>query len=88
MDIQSAMFHAIALAEKALGKSAPNPIVGAVIIDGAGHIVGAGFHDRMHSPDHAEILALKAAGDKARGATMVVTLATITLGNTLAPRNY
>lgn len=74
MDIQSAMLHAIALAEKAFGKTAPNPIVGAVIIDGAGHIVGAGFHDRMQSPDHAEILALKAAGDSARGATMVVTL--------------
>lgn len=74
MDIQSAMLHAIALAEKALGKTAPNPIVGAVIIDAAGQIVGEGFHDRMYSPDHAEIVALKAAGDSARGATMVVTL--------------
>lgn len=74
MDIESAMLRAIALAEKALGKTAPNPIVGAVIIDTSGNIVGEGFHDRMHSPDHAEVIALNAAKDKARGATLVVTL--------------
>ena len=74
MDIKSTMLHAIGLAEKALGKTAPNPIVGAVIIDAAGEIVGEGFHDRMHSLDHAEIVAIKAAGNKSRGATMVVTL--------------
>ena len=74
MEIQSAMLHAIGLAEKALGKTAPNPVVGAVIIDAAGDIVGEGFHDRMLSPNHAEIVAIKAAGNKSRGATMVVTL--------------
>jgi diaminohydroxyphosphoribosylaminopyrimidine deaminase/5-amino-6-(5-phosphoribosylamino)uracil reductase len=74
MDHTVAMQRAIALAEKGLGKTAPNPIVGAVIIDAAGKIVGEGFHDRVNSPDHAEVVAIKAAGDKAVGATIVVTL--------------
>jgi diaminohydroxyphosphoribosylaminopyrimidine deaminase/5-amino-6-(5-phosphoribosylamino)uracil reductase len=68
------MQRAIALAEKGLGKTAPNPIVGAVIIDAAGTVVGEGFHDRVNSPDHAEVVAIKAAGNKAVGATIVVTL--------------
>jgi diaminohydroxyphosphoribosylaminopyrimidine deaminase/5-amino-6-(5-phosphoribosylamino)uracil reductase len=74
MDYTVAMQRAIALAEKGLGKTAPNPIVGAVIIDAAGHVVGEGFHDRVNSPDHAEVVAIKAAGDKAKGSTIVVTL--------------
>lgn len=74
MEIESAMLQAIALSEKALGKTAPNPIVGAVIIDVAGNIVGQGAHDRMHSPDHAEVIALNQAKNKARGAMLVVTL--------------
>jgi diaminohydroxyphosphoribosylaminopyrimidine deaminase/5-amino-6-(5-phosphoribosylamino)uracil reductase len=48
--------------------------VGAVIINSDGQIIAEGFHDRMSSPDHAEVVALKAAGVKAKGATMVVTL--------------
>ena len=74
MDHTVAMQRAIALAEKGLGKTAPNPIVGAVIIDAAGSVVGEGFHDRVNSPDHAEVVAIKAAGNKAAGATIVVTL--------------
>ena len=74
MDYTVAMQRAIALAEKGLGKTAPNPIVGAVIIDAAGHVVGEGFHDRVNSPDHAEVVAIKAAGNKSVGATIVVTL--------------
>ena len=74
MDHTVAMQRAIALAENGLGKTAPNPIVGAVIIDAAGNVVGEGFHDRVNSPDHAEVVAIKAAGDKAVGATIVVTL--------------
>ena len=61
MEYTVAMQRAIALAEKGLGKTAPNPIVGAVIIDAAGNIVGEGFHDRVNSPDHAEVVAIKAA---------------------------
>ena len=74
MDYTVAMQLAIALGEKGLGKTAPNPIVGAVIIDSVGNIVGEGFHDRVNSLDHAEVVAIKAAGDKAKGATIVVTL--------------
>jgi len=74
MDYTVAMQRAIALAEKGLGKTAPNPIVGALILDSTGAVVGEGFHDRGKSSDHAEVVALKAAGDKARGATIVLTL--------------
>jgi diaminohydroxyphosphoribosylaminopyrimidine deaminase/5-amino-6-(5-phosphoribosylamino)uracil reductase len=74
MDYTVAMQRAIALAEKGLGKTAPNPIVGAVIIDAAGNVVGEGFHDRVNSPDHAEVVAIKAAGNKAVDATIVVSL--------------
>ena len=74
MEHTVAMQRAIALAEKGLGKTAPNPIVGAVIIDSAGNVVGEGFHDRVNSPDHAEVVAIKAAGTKAKGATIVVSL--------------
>ncbi len=74
MDYTVAMQRAIALSEKALGKCAPNPIVGAVIIDARGNIVGEGFHDRMSSKDHAEVVAIANAGSNAQGATMVVTL--------------
>jgi len=74
MDHTVAMQRAIALAEKGLGKTSPNPIVGAVILDAAGTVVGEGFHDRVNSPDHAEVVAIKAAGNKAAGATIVVSL--------------
>jgi diaminohydroxyphosphoribosylaminopyrimidine deaminase/5-amino-6-(5-phosphoribosylamino)uracil reductase len=74
MDYTVAMQRAIALSEKGLGKCAPNPIVGALIIDANGKIVGEGFHDRMTSKDHAEFIAIKAAANLAKGATMVVTL--------------
>ena len=68
------MQRAIALSENALGRTAPNPIVGAVIIGTDGTVIAEGFHDRAASADHAEVVALKIAGDNARGATMYVTL--------------
>ena len=68
------MQRAIALSENGLGRTAPNPIVGAVIVAADGTVIAEGFHDRPSSPDHAEVVALKIAGDKARGATMYVTL--------------
>ena len=77
MDYTVAMQRAIALSEKGLGKTAPNPIVGAVIIDDAGNVIGEGFHDRMNSKDHAEVVAITNAtqnGKKINGATIVVTL--------------
>jgi diaminohydroxyphosphoribosylaminopyrimidine deaminase/5-amino-6-(5-phosphoribosylamino)uracil reductase len=77
MDYTVAMQRAIALSEKGLGKTSPNPIVGAVIIDDAGNVIGEGFHDRMKSKDHAEVVAITNAnqnGNKINGATIVVTL--------------
>ncbi len=68
------MQRAIALSENGLGRTAPNPIVGAVIVATDGSVIAEGFHDRATSPDHAEVVALKNAGEKARGATMYVTL--------------
>src|SRR5271157_4822592 len=66
------MQHALDLARKGVGLASPNPTVGCVIVkDGA--ILGEGFH-QYHWRDHAEIVALKQAGDHARGATMYVTL--------------
>ena len=66
------MEHALGLASKGIGLASPNPTVGCVIVkDGA--ILGEGFH-QYDWRDHAEIVALKQAGDKARGATMYVTL--------------
>lgn len=69
----AAMLHAISLAARGLGTTSPNPVVGCVILDTAGKIVGEGFHAYAGGP-HAEVRALAAAGDRARGGTAVVTL--------------
>ena len=66
------MEHALALARKGIGLASPNPHVGCVIVRD-GEIVGEGFH-QYDWRDHAEIVALKSAGEKARGATLYVTL--------------
>ncbi|OGC93462.1 MAG: riboflavin biosynthesis protein RibD [candidate division Zixibacteria bacterium RBG_16_53_22] len=66
------MAKAFCLAEKGLGYTSPNPPVGAILIKN-GEIVGAGYHRKAGLP-HAEIEALKKAGEHARGATLVVTL--------------
>lgn len=63
---------AIDLAKRGEGKTFPNPIVGAVIVKN-GRIIGTGYHKKAGMP-HAEIMALRQAGKKARGATMYVTL--------------
>jgi diaminohydroxyphosphoribosylaminopyrimidine deaminase/5-amino-6-(5-phosphoribosylamino)uracil reductase len=66
------MRRALALAERGWGQTAPNPMVGAVVVrDGAA--VGTGFHARFGEA-HAEIAALEQAGDAARGADVFVTL--------------
>lgn len=66
------MRRALALARRGWGQTSPNPMVGAVVVrDGA--IVGEGFHAR-YGAEHAEPVALAAAGGLARGATMYVTL--------------
>lgn len=70
---EAAMRRALDLARRGLGTTAPNPVVGAVILDRSGEPVGEGWHARAGGP-HAEIVALTAAGPKARGGTAVVTL--------------
>ncbi|MFM2432487.1 MAG: hypothetical protein RLZZ511_3701 [Cyanobacteriota bacterium] len=60
------------LAAQATGQTAPNPLVGAVIVQGE-TIVGEGFHPKAGEP-HAEVFALRQAGDRARGGTLYVNL--------------
>ncbi|MGW0672396.1 bifunctional diaminohydroxyphosphoribosylaminopyrimidine deaminase/5-amino-6-(5-phosphoribosylamino)uracil reductase RibD [Streptomyces sp. NPDC002746] len=69
----TAMRRAIALAARGLGSTSPNPVVGCVVLDATGRPAGEGFHQRAGGP-HAEIHALRAAGEKARGGTAYVTL--------------
>jgi len=69
---QRYMRRALALARKGGAAVRPNPMVGALIING-GRIVGSGWHQKAGGP-HAEIAALSAAGAKARGGEMFVTL--------------
>ncbi len=67
------MDRAIALALRGLGLVSPNPMVGCVIVRDGDEIIGEGWHQGPGTP-HAEVSALEAAGDKARGATAYVTL--------------
>lgn len=69
----SAMARAIELAARGAGSTSPNPVVGCVITDASGTVVGEGWHERAGGP-HAEVHALRAAGPAARGATAYVTL--------------
>ncbi|WGW13430.1 bifunctional diaminohydroxyphosphoribosylaminopyrimidine deaminase/5-amino-6-(5-phosphoribosylamino)uracil reductase RibD [Saxibacter everestensis] len=69
----AAMTRAIELSLLGANGCAPNPRVGAVILDPHGDIVGEGWHERPGEP-HAEVHALRAAGDRARGGTAIVTL--------------
>lgn len=66
------MARALALAERGLYTTTPNPRVGCVIVRD-GTVVGEGWHERAGGP-HAEIVALQSAGERARGATAYVTL--------------
>ncbi|MGA7933149.1 MAG: bifunctional diaminohydroxyphosphoribosylaminopyrimidine deaminase/5-amino-6-(5-phosphoribosylamino)uracil reductase RibD [Kovacikia sp.] len=66
------MQRCLELAKRALGQTAPNPLVGAVIVQN-GEIVGEGFHPAAGQP-HAEVFALKQAGNQAHGATLYVNL--------------
>ncbi|HEY3006513.1 MAG TPA: bifunctional diaminohydroxyphosphoribosylaminopyrimidine deaminase/5-amino-6-(5-phosphoribosylamino)uracil reductase RibD [Micromonosporaceae bacterium] len=68
-----AMDRAIELAARGLGTTSPNPVVGCVLLDADGAVVGEGFHAYAGGP-HAEIVALAQAGERARGGTAVVTL--------------
>lgn len=69
----NAMRRAVALAARGLGSTSPNPVVGCVVLDADGQLAGAGFHQRAGGP-HAEVHALREAGERARGGTAYVTL--------------
>ncbi|MGN7610725.1 bifunctional diaminohydroxyphosphoribosylaminopyrimidine deaminase/5-amino-6-(5-phosphoribosylamino)uracil reductase RibD [Magnetococcales bacterium HHB-1] len=66
------MARALRLAARAEGRTRPNPMVGALIVK-AGRVVGKGYHHRAGEP-HAEVLALREAKNRAKGATAYVTL--------------
>jgi len=70
---EAAMAEAVALGERGRLTAAPNPWVGCVVVAPDGAIAGRGFHRRAGEP-HAEVHALREAGDRARGATAYVTL--------------
>ncbi|MFC7052890.1 bifunctional diaminohydroxyphosphoribosylaminopyrimidine deaminase/5-amino-6-(5-phosphoribosylamino)uracil reductase RibD [Hansschlegelia quercus] len=67
------MTQAIALGRRGLGRTAPNPSVGAILVSPEGYAVGRGWTDVGGRP-HAEVHALARAGEAARGATLYVTL--------------
>lgn len=67
------MARALALAERGRGRTSPNPMVGAVVVDAEGVVVGRGSHEFAGGP-HAEVYALNDAGERARGATLYCTL--------------
>ena len=72
IDDDKFMTRALNLAEKGVGKTHPNPAVGAVVVVD-GDVVGEGWHEGPGEP-HAEVVALEAAGSRARGGTLYVTL--------------
>jgi diaminohydroxyphosphoribosylaminopyrimidine deaminase/5-amino-6-(5-phosphoribosylamino)uracil reductase len=72
MSDEALLERALELAERGRGTAAPNPLVGAVLVRD-GEVGGEGWHVRAGGP-HAEVAALAAAGERARGATLYVTL--------------
>jgi diaminohydroxyphosphoribosylaminopyrimidine deaminase/5-amino-6-(5-phosphoribosylamino)uracil reductase len=62
----------LALAARGRGKTSPNPMVGALLVKG-GRIISEGYHRKAGTP-HAEVIAIDAAGDRAKGATLYVSL--------------
>ena len=72
-DHQRWMTLALELAQRAAGRTSPNPMVGAVVVSPGGELVAQGWHEGPGRP-HAETVALQLAGERARGATLYVTL--------------
>ncbi len=66
------MKRALRLAEKGRGRTSPNPMVGAVLVRN-GRVIGEGYHAKAGT-DHAEIIALRRAGEKAKAATLYLNL--------------
>ena len=63
------MQQALELAQRSLAMASPNPRVGAVVVSPEGKVVGRGSH-AYEGVKHAEVLAIEAAGERARGATL------------------
>ncbi|MGA0118735.1 MAG: bifunctional diaminohydroxyphosphoribosylaminopyrimidine deaminase/5-amino-6-(5-phosphoribosylamino)uracil reductase RibD [Candidatus Nanopelagicaceae bacterium] len=74
VEATSAMRRANKLSKLGLGITAPNPIVGALVLNPNGEVVGEGFHHRENGGKHAEVVALEMAGRQAEGGTLVLTL--------------
>jgi diaminohydroxyphosphoribosylaminopyrimidine deaminase/5-amino-6-(5-phosphoribosylamino)uracil reductase len=74
LDTQDAYVHISALCLTSLGRTAPNPNVAAAIYSFDGQLIADGAHNRQISIDHAEVVAIRNAGEKARGAVLVVSL--------------
>ena len=73
---EKAMTYAIELAARARGQTAPNPMVGALVISKAGDVIGEGFHARAGGP-HAEVLAIQAAQKKTDDLSEAVLFVTL-----------
>lgn len=73
IDHGSYMEIALELAAKGAGYTSPNPMVGAVVVDPSGAIIGKGYHRKAGGP-HAEVYAIDDAGSSTRGSTLYVTL--------------
>ena len=74
INIDDAYARLASLSAAHLGKTAPNPNVAAAIYSADGNLIAEGAHNRLISPDHAEVIAIKKAGEEARGATIIVSL--------------
>src|SRR5712672_393212 len=70
---QRMMARALELASRGLGRVSPGPLVGCVIVNPAGEVVGEGFY-LYEDVNHAETIALQQAGEKARGGSAYVSL--------------
>ena len=74
VNLNDAYAHIAALSLSSLGRTAPNPNVAAAIYSLDGQLIADGAHNRQISVDHAEVVAIRNAGEKARGAVLVVSL--------------
>lgn len=74
ININDAYARLASLSAAHLGKTAPNPNVAAALYSSDGSFIADGAHNRLLSPDHAEVVAIKKAGAAARGATIVISL--------------
>jgi diaminohydroxyphosphoribosylaminopyrimidine deaminase/5-amino-6-(5-phosphoribosylamino)uracil reductase len=74
LNIDDAYARLASLSAAHLGKTAPNPNVAAAIYSADGALIAEGAHNRLVSPDHAEVVAIKKAGNAARGSTILVSL--------------